>query len=82
MAFGLLRELLMLPLAPARGAGWVLGQVVAEAERTFYDPAVVQRELAALEEELINGTIDEAEFERREDELLDRLHPTHDWMTR
>ncbi|WP_059008640.1 gas vesicle protein GvpG [Streptomyces specialis] len=79
---GLLREILLLPLAPARGAGWVLEQVVAEAERQYYDPAVVQRELVALEEELTSGLIDEEEFDRREDELLDRLNPTHDWLTR
>ncbi|MGK5533784.1 gas vesicle protein GvpG [Streptomyces sp. URMC 129] len=79
---GLLKELLLLPLAPARGTGWVLEQVVAEAERQYYDPAVVQRELAALEEELTNGLIDEDEFDRREDELLDRLDPAHDWLTR
>ncbi|WP_049570767.1 gas vesicle protein GvpG [Streptomyces sp. SBT349] len=79
---GLLRELLLLPLAPARGAGWVLAQTVAEAERQYYDPAVVQRELGALEEQLNEGVIDEAEFERREDELLDRLHPPHEGMTR
>ncbi|WP_326599827.1 gas vesicle protein GvpG [Streptomyces sp. NBC_01803] len=79
---GLLREILLLPLAPARGAGWVLEQVVAEAERQYYDPSVVQRELAGLEEELISGLIDEGEFDRREDELLERLDPTHDWLTR
>ncbi|MGP3967630.1 gas vesicle protein GvpG [Streptomyces sp. 6N223] len=73
---GLLGGLLRLPLAPARGVGWVLRQVVAEAERQFYDPAVVRRELAALEAELVAGRIDEAEFDRREDELLDRLAHT------
>ncbi|MDT0345411.1 gas vesicle protein GvpG [Streptomyces litchfieldiae] len=79
---GLLRELFLLPLAPVRGAGWVLSQVAAEADRRFSDPAVVQRELALLEEELLCGLIDETEFARREDELLDRLDPTDDWLTR
>jgi hypothetical protein len=53
---GLLRELLLLPLAPARGAGWVIGQVLTEAERRHYDPAVIQAELAALEQELAAGS--------------------------
>ncbi|MEU1309272.1 gas vesicle protein GvpG [Streptomyces cinnamoneus] len=53
--------------------GWVLRRVVAEAERVYYDPATVQGELKALEEQLTSGLIDEAEFDRREDELLDRL---------
>ncbi|MFB7742006.1 gas vesicle protein GvpG [Streptomyces sp. NPDC056132] len=70
---GLLKELLLLPAAPVRGTFWVLGQVAAEAERQYYDPGTVRRELAALELQLTNGEIDEAEFDRREDELLDRL---------
>ncbi|MFH8408398.1 gas vesicle protein GvpG [Streptomyces sp. NPDC018019] len=70
---GLLKELLLLPAAPVRGTGWVLRQVLTEAERQYYDPAVVQRELRALSEQLDDGRIDEAEFDRREDELLDRL---------
>ncbi|MGW2813982.1 gas vesicle protein GvpG [Streptomyces sp. NPDC001415] len=70
---GLLKELLLLPAAPVRGTFWVLGRVAAEAERQYYDPATVRRELAALEQKLTGGEIDEAEFDRREDELLDRL---------
>ncbi|MDN3293914.1 gas vesicle protein GvpG [Streptomyces ficellus] len=70
---GLLGELLLLPAAPLRGTAWVLRQVVAEAERQYYDPATVQRELAHLADRLEAGEIDEAEFDRREDELLDRL---------
>ncbi|MFI6051465.1 gas vesicle protein GvpG [Streptomyces violascens] len=74
---GLLKELLLLPAAPVRGAFWALGQVAAEAERQYYDPATVRRELAILEQQLTDGEIDETEFDRREDELLDRLeHPT------
>ncbi|GGT36575.1 MULTISPECIES: gas vesicle protein GvpG [Streptomyces] len=70
---GLLGELLLLPLAPVRGTSWVLRQVVAEAERQYYDPAAVQRELAELVERFEAGEMDEAEFDRREDELLERL---------
>ncbi|MBT2397126.1 MULTISPECIES: gas vesicle protein GvpG [unclassified Streptomyces] len=70
---GLLGELLLLPVAPVRGTGWVLRQVVAEAERQYYDPSAIQRELSLLERRLEAGEIDEAEFDRREDELLDRL---------
>ncbi|MFH9422353.1 gas vesicle protein GvpG [Streptomyces sp. NPDC017529] len=70
---GLIKELLLLPAAPVRGTGWVLRQVLTEAERQYYDPAAVQRELRELADQLDAGRIDEAEFDRREDELLDRL---------
>ncbi|MBT2393255.1 MULTISPECIES: gas vesicle protein GvpG [Streptomyces] len=70
---GLLGELLLLPAAPVRGAAWVLRQVAEEAERQYYDPSVVQAELARLSDRFDAGEIDEDEFDRREDELLDRL---------
>ncbi len=44
-----------------------------EAERIYYDPATVRAELARLEEQLEAGEITEEEFDRLEDELLDRL---------
>ncbi|MFI1970645.1 gas vesicle protein GvpG [Streptomyces cinnamoneus] len=53
--------------------GWVLRRLVDEAERLYYDPAVVQHQLKELEEQLVSGRIDEQEFDRREDALLDRL---------
>ncbi|MEU8934893.1 gas vesicle protein GvpG [Streptomyces sp. NPDC048409] len=70
---GLLTQLLTLPLAPVRGVGWVVDRVVEAAEQEYYDPAPVERELAALERELLAGRIDQAAFEEREDRLLDRL---------
>ncbi len=70
---GLIGEVLLLPFAPARGSAWVIRQVLREAERLYYDPATVRAELTRLEEQLTSGEIDEEEFDRREDELLDRL---------
>ncbi|MEV5954891.1 gas vesicle protein GvpG [Streptomyces sp. NPDC051987] len=70
---GLIKELLLLPFAPVRGSAWVVEQVLQEAERIYYDPATVRAELARLEERLEAGEIDEEEFDRAEDELLDRL---------
>ena len=70
---GLISEVLLLPLAPVRGSAWVIGQVLHEAERLYYDPATVRAELAQLEKQLEAGEIDDEEFDRREDELLDRL---------
>jgi hypothetical protein len=70
---GLIGEVLLLPFAPVRGSAWAIRQVLREAERIYYDPATVRAELATLEEQLEAGEITEEEFDRREDELLDRL---------
>ncbi|MFI6490037.1 gas vesicle protein GvpG [Streptomyces sp. NPDC050564] len=70
---GLFTQLVTLPIAPVRGAGWVVERVLEEAENVYYDPAPVHRELAELERRLLAGEIDEETFDRREDELLDRL---------
>ncbi|MEU9734246.1 gas vesicle protein GvpG [Streptomyces sp. NPDC048002] len=70
---GLLTQLLTFPLAPVRGVNWVVDQVLDAAEREYYDPAPVERELAELEKALLEGRLDQAEFDEREDELLDRL---------
>ena len=85
---GLIGEVLLLPFAPVRGSAWVIGQVLSEAERIYYDPATVRAELARLEERLEAGEIDEEEFDRQEDELLDRLETglrssaaTNDWTS-
>ncbi|WP_328352966.1 gas vesicle protein GvpG [Streptomyces sp. NBC_00457] len=70
---GLVGEILLLPFAPVRGSAWVMRQVLSEAERIYYDPATVRAELARLEDQLEAGEISEEEFDRQEDELLDRL---------
>ncbi|MER5743301.1 gas vesicle protein GvpG [Streptomyces sp. NPDC059913] len=70
---GLLTQLVTLPLAPVRGAAWVIERVVQAAEDEYYDPGPVERALADLEQQLLSGEIDEETFDRREDELLDRL---------
>ncbi|MFI0789265.1 gas vesicle protein GvpG [Streptomyces lydicus] len=70
---GLVTHLATLPLAPVRGVAWVMERVVEAAEDEAYDPAPVEQELVRLEEQLLSGEIDEETFDRREDELLDRL---------
>ncbi|MEU8835120.1 gas vesicle protein GvpG [Streptomyces sp900116325] len=70
---GLFTQLATLPLAPVRGVAWVMERVVETAENEYYDPAPVERELAELEQALLAGEIDDETFDRREDELLDRL---------
>ena len=73
---GLLSELLLLPLAPARLAWWAIDRVVDVASHEYHDPTAVRRELAELNRQLDAGSISEEDFDRREDELLDRLYGT------
>ena len=75
---GLVTRLLMLPFAPVEGAVWVIDQLVLTAEQEHSDPMPLLRQLAELERRLLDGEIDEAEFNRREDELLDRI----EWLER
>ncbi|MFH8655834.1 gas vesicle protein GvpG [Streptomyces afghaniensis] len=70
---GLISEVLLLPFAPVRGSAWAIRQVVQEAERIYYDPSTIRAELGRLEEQLEAGEITEEEFDRLEDDLLDRL---------
>ena len=70
---GLLSHLLLLPLAPARFALWTVDRVVDAAAEQHCGTAAVRRELAELSRQLDQGLIDAEEFDRREDEILDRL---------
>jgi len=71
---GLLTGLLTLPLAPVRGVGWLVEQVLDEAEAQLYDPRRIRAELAEAERALEAGEIDEPTYEEIESELLGRLH--------
>ncbi|MFC8225291.1 gas vesicle protein GvpG [Streptomyces sp. NPDC057287] len=71
---GLFTGLLMLPLAPVRGVVWVAEKVNDVADRELHDPGVIRAQLAALNQELEDGSVGLEEFEREEEALLDRLH--------
>ncbi|MBT2405255.1 MULTISPECIES: gas vesicle protein GvpG [unclassified Streptomyces] len=70
---GLLTGLLTAPMAPVRAVVWVAQRVVDKAHDEYYDPAPIWAALADLERRLERGEIDQATFDRTEDELLDRL---------
>jgi hypothetical protein len=70
---GLLTGLLLLPLAPVRGTIWIAEQLAAEAERELDDERTVRRLLLEAEAALERGELSEAEYDRIEDELLERL---------
>jgi len=70
---GLFTGLLLLPLAPVRATMWLAEQLAAQAERELDDEVAVRRLLVEAELALQRGDLTDAEYERVEDELLERL---------
>ena len=70
---GLITGIVTLPLAPGRGAAWIAEQVRQEAERQWRDPAALQEALVDVQARREAGLIDDAEADRLEDELIERL---------
>ncbi|WP_460960232.1 gas vesicle protein GvpG [Parasphingorhabdus pacifica] len=70
---GLLTGILTLPLAPVRGAVWVAEQVRHQAERQHFDPLVIQRELAEVDEAYEAGELTETQRDDLQEQLLGRL---------
>lgn len=71
---GILSSTVGLPVTgPMRGLLWIARKVAEKAETDYYDPAHVQTALRSLEDRLALREIDDAEFEREEERLLDRL---------
>ena len=70
---GLFTGLLLLPLAPLRGTIWLAEKLAAYAESELSDEATIRRLLLEAEAALESGELSEDEFDRVEDELLDRL---------
>ena len=70
---GLLSGLILLPLAPLRGTIWIAERLAGYAEEQLDDERAIRRLLLEAEATLEAGDLSEAEFDRIEDELLDRL---------
>ena len=70
---GLITGLLTLPLAPVKGVAWIAEQVRQEAERQWNDPAAVQDALDDVQARREAGLIDDAEADRLEEDLIERL---------
>ena len=70
---GLITGILTWPLAPVRGVAWIAEQVQQEAERQWTDPAALQEALDDVQARREAGLIDDAEADRLEDELIERL---------
>jgi uncharacterized membrane protein len=70
---GLLTALVTLPLAPVRGTIWVAERLLEEAERQLNTPEAIEQQIIAAEDAFERGELTEEEFERIEEELLERL---------
>jgi hypothetical protein len=70
---GLLTGLLLLPLAPVRGAVWLAEKLADQAAAELDEETQVRRLLVEAELALDSGELNVEEFEAIEDELLERL---------
>lgn len=70
---GLISGLLTLPLAPVRGTVWIAEQVQREAERQYYDPALIRRRLEDVDDARQAGDLTEDEAAQLEEQLLARM---------
>lgn len=80
---GLLSNILFFPVTgPAAGIRWTLAKVQQVAEEELTDDSSVKQELMELQMQLELGDIDEAEYVRREGELMQRLREIREWRER
>ena len=70
---GLISGVVTLPLAPVRAVGWLAQQLVEEARRQASDETAVRQALSRAQDDLETGRLTPEEYERLEDELIDRL---------
>ena len=70
---GLLKALVLLPLAPVQGVVWVAEQLQEQADRILLDPDAILAELDDWQRAVDTGQITEEEYLVHEEELLDRL---------
>ena len=80
---GLLSTLLFFPVTgPVAGIRWTLGKVQHVVEEQLTDDTPVKNELMELQMQLELGDIDDAEYVRREAELMRRLRDVREWRER
>ena len=80
---GLLTKLLFFPVAgPVAGVKWSLGKVQSVVEEELTDDSPIKQELMELQMQLELGDIDDAEYLKREAELMVRLREVRAWRER
>jgi hypothetical protein len=77
---GLLTNILLAPfLGPVFGARWTLDKVDRVVREELTDDTPIKEDLMALQTQLEMGEIDDAEYLRRETEIMQRLREVREW---
>ena len=77
---GLLTNILLAPfLAPIYGTKWTLDKVDRVVREQLTDDTPIKEDLMALQLQLEMGEIDDAEYVRREAELMQRFREEREW---
>jgi len=80
---GLLTNILLAPfLGPVWGTKWTLEKVDRVVREQLTVDGPVKEELMALQVQLEMGEIDDAEYVRRETEIMKRLREVREWRER
>jgi len=75
---GLIMGIVTLPLAPVRGVVWIADQIQREASRQWSDPSRLRAAIRDVDAKRQFGLIDDAEADRLEGELIERLLAAED----
>jgi len=70
---GLLKQVVLLPLAPVRGVVWLTERVAEAAEVELGDPEAIRARLLDAQLSYERGEIDEEQLASIEESLLQRL---------
>lgn len=77
---GLLTNILLAPfLGPVWASKWTLEKVDRVVREELTDDTPIKEDLMKLQMELDMGEIDDAEYVRREAEIMTRLREVRDW---
>jgi hypothetical protein len=77
---GLLTNILLAPfLGPIYGTKWTLDKVDRVVREELTDDTPIKEDLMTLQLQLEMGEIDDAEYVRREAEIMQRLRDVREW---
>lgn len=68
---GLIKEIVLAPIAPLRFTAWVAEQVAEEADRRQYSSAAGVQRIAQIEEARQQGDLDEERAEEMQGEVIE-----------